>query len=264
MYHQLMANSAPVPEVEGDDAEYTIDQLSNLTGMTARNIRAHQSRGLLPAPVVRGRTGYYGAEHVARLRLILQMQSEGFNLGSIARILEGVHPGTAAEVLDFNRALRHTWEEETPEIVDADELAARFPGDAPANTLRERSLRLGLLTALPDGRFEVRSPSLLRAGEALLELGVPIASLIAVEDDLLRHSRGVARSFVRLFLDEVWQPFDAAGRPDAEWPRIRAALDYMSPLAGDSLAAGFRLAMAREVDKAFGKMLQQQARRPRQ
>jgi hypothetical protein len=85
-----------------------------------------------------------------------------------------------------------------------------------------------------------------------------------VQDDLLRHSQGVARSFVRLFLDEVWQPFDDAGRPAAEWPRIRAALDYMSPLAGDSLAAGFRLAMSREVDKALGKMLQQQARRPRQ
>ena len=30
--------------------ELTIDELAHETGMTARNIRAHQSRGLLPPP----------------------------------------------------------------------------------------------------------------------------------------------------------------------------------------------------------------------
>jgi DNA-binding transcriptional MerR regulator len=30
-------------------AELTIDELARETGMTVRNIRAHQSRGLLPA-----------------------------------------------------------------------------------------------------------------------------------------------------------------------------------------------------------------------
>ena len=31
-------------------AELTIDELARETGMTVRNIRAHQSRGLLPPP----------------------------------------------------------------------------------------------------------------------------------------------------------------------------------------------------------------------
>ena len=61
----------------------TIDQLAQRTGMTVRNIRAHQSRGLLPPPMVVARTGYYGDEHVARIRLIQEMQAEGFNLKSI-------------------------------------------------------------------------------------------------------------------------------------------------------------------------------------
>ena len=51
--------------------------------MTVRNIRAYQSRGLLPPPELRGRTGYYGAEHVARIELIRELQSEGFNLEAI-------------------------------------------------------------------------------------------------------------------------------------------------------------------------------------
>ena len=50
--------------------------------MSVRNIRNHQSRGLLPAPEVRARVGYYDAEHVARLRLILDLQADGFNLAA--------------------------------------------------------------------------------------------------------------------------------------------------------------------------------------
>src|SRR2546428_10531477 len=68
-------------------ADLTIDELAHRTGMTVRNIRAHQSRGLLPPPEVRARTGYYGTEHVARIELIRELQGEGFNLESIRRLL---------------------------------------------------------------------------------------------------------------------------------------------------------------------------------
>ena len=71
----------------GAGAELTIDELARETGMTARNIRAHQSRGLLPPPEVRARTGYYTADHVARIKLIQDMQSQGFNLKAIERLL---------------------------------------------------------------------------------------------------------------------------------------------------------------------------------
>src|SRR2546421_12428802 len=86
-------------------ASMTIDELSRATGMTARNIRAHQSRGLVPPPEVRGRTGYYGPEHRARLELIRELQDDGFNLAAIGRLLAGAG-GSAAEVLRFTRAAR--------------------------------------------------------------------------------------------------------------------------------------------------------------
>ena len=69
------------------EQQLTIEELAGATGMTVRNIRAHQSRGLLPPPQVRGRTGYYGREHVARLELISEMQADGFNLQAIKRML---------------------------------------------------------------------------------------------------------------------------------------------------------------------------------
>src|SRR3712207_1983410 len=76
-----------VPD-EGEE-RLTIEQLAQRTGMTVRNIRNHQSRGLLPPPDVVARTGYYGPGHVERLHLIREMQAEGFNLNAIKRLLAG-------------------------------------------------------------------------------------------------------------------------------------------------------------------------------
>src|SRR5258708_4559598 len=125
------------PMADASDAEYTIDQLAQVTGMTVRNIRAHQSRGLLPPPVARGRTGYDGPEHAARLRLIVEMQADGFNLSAIQRLLASTAPGTAARALDFGRSLREPWEEESTEFVEAGELAARLGGGPPDPRLFE-------------------------------------------------------------------------------------------------------------------------------
>src|SRR6476620_7571226 len=102
--------------------ELTIRQLAERTGMTVRNIRAHQTRGLLPPPVVRGRTGYYNEEHVARIELTREMQADGLNLEAIRRVLEN-SDGSASAMFDFTRALRAPFEDEAPEIVDPDELA---------------------------------------------------------------------------------------------------------------------------------------------
>src|SRR5919109_3239073 len=86
-----------------ESASLTIDELAQRVGMTVRNIRAHQSRGLLPAPEIRGRTGFYGPEHIARLELISEMQADGFNLPSIKRLLE-TSDGAVEEKLRFRRA----------------------------------------------------------------------------------------------------------------------------------------------------------------
>src|SRR5450432_379076 len=70
-------------------ADLTIEQLAAETGMTVRNIRAHQARGLLAPPEVRLRVGYYGSEHVVQLKLIRDLQEDGFNLAGIKRLLDG-------------------------------------------------------------------------------------------------------------------------------------------------------------------------------
>ena len=252
--------------MEGDrpDQSFTIDQLAQATGVTARNIRAHQARGFLPPPNVRGRTGYYGPDHAARLKLIRELQADGYNLKTIGRILKTVPEGVAGELFDFERALRTAWDSETPEIYEADDLAARFGVDPRGATVGgERARRLGLIKELPEGRFEVRSPALLRAGEALARLGVSLESMIDVQEELLRHADGVAKAFVRLFLKEVWKPFDEAGQPEGRWGEVRAALNEMVPVAHEALAASFRVTMATEVEAALERVLKKQAKRAR-
>jgi len=238
-----------------EQAEYTIDQLAQVTGMTVRNIRAHQSRGLLPPPEVRGRTGYYGREHVARIQLIGDMQADGFNLGAIARLLESTAPGTATKALTFSHSLREPWEDEPTEIVEATELATRAGAARPDPDLLRRSEQLGLITPLGDGRYEVLSPTLIRAGEALVSLGIPIEAGLEVQQQLNRHAEGIARAFVRMFVETVWEPFEAAGKPEAEWPRVQEALERLRPVAVEAVNATFRLAMGRAVEAEAARMM---------
>lgn len=240
--------------------QMTIDELAQRSGMTVRNIRAHQSRGLLPPPEVRGRTGFYGDQHIARLELIREMQGEGLNLAAIRRLLEGVGD-SSAEVLDFTRALRAPFEEEQPEIVATAEIAARWGnGGTPDPALFERAQKLGLLRPLDDDKVEVFSPRLMAAGAELAELGVSAEVALDVVAKMRRSAESVARAYVDLFLQTVWEPFDRAGRPEGDWPKVREALERLRPLASESLLSLFQIVMSEATEGALGRALQRDLR----
>jgi DNA-binding transcriptional MerR regulator len=239
----------------GPQDELTIEQLAAETGMTVRNIRAHQSRGLLPPPTIRGRTGFYGDEHVARLELIAEMQGDGFNLKAIERLLSGAGTATGQELLGFKRALTTPFEHESPELIGEGDLVARFGGDLDTKALA-KAIKLDLLVPLGEGRYEVPSPVLLDAGEELVRLGVPREAMLRVLEQIIRNSDGVADVFVKLFLDQVWRPFDGAGRPDERLPEVRQALERLRPIASDALLAVFQRRMTRAVEQAFGRALE--------
>jgi DNA-binding transcriptional MerR regulator len=238
------------------DGDLTIDELARRAGMTVRNVRAHQSRGLLPPPDVRGRTGYYGGEHVARLELIKELQADGFNLEGIRRLIE-TQGGSTDAVLRFTRQARSAFEEEDPEVVELAELAERYADGG--SQLLERAIDLGLLRPLGDGRFEERSPRLASAGAELARLGIPSERALGALGELRRHADGVARVYVDLFLESIWQPFDAAGRPPERWSEVQEALERLRPLAAQSLLALFNLVMAERVDEAVAREIARDA-----
>src|SRR6185312_8776680 len=148
-------SSSTGPESPASGADLTVEQLAAAVGMSVRNIRNHHTRGLLPAPEVRARIGYYNAEHVARLRLILDLQADGFNLTAIERLLSG-SDGLAERLLGLRRAVTTPFEPEQPELITAAELQERFGELGQKDVERVRKLRL--LVPLGDGRFEAPSP----------------------------------------------------------------------------------------------------------
>ena len=67
--------------------EMTIDEFASAAGVSVRNVRAYLERGLLPAPRMVGRTGFYGPAHLQRMTVIQQLQREGFSLAGIGKLL---------------------------------------------------------------------------------------------------------------------------------------------------------------------------------
>jgi DNA-binding transcriptional MerR regulator len=231
----------------------TIDELAQTAGLTVRNVRSYQSRGLIPPPEVQGRVGYYSAEHLARLALIREMQAQGFNLTAIAHMLEQAS-GASEEVLGFTRSLMEPFETETPEIIQQAELLKRLGGNIDPKLIT-KAQRLGLVIPIAEDNYEVPSPTLLGAGERLVTLGVPLDVALETMDKLRRDTQRIAQSFVQIFLEYIWKPFDDAGRPESDWPQVRAALDQLRPLASEALTATFKPTMTNAVEIAFGKQI---------
>ena len=247
----------------GKTEELTIDELARRTGMTVRNIRAHQSRGLLPAPQVRGRTGFYGPEHESRIKLIRELQADGFKLEAIGRLLDSAG-GSSEEVLRFTRAVKAPFEDETPQIVTAEELGgalgrrrrgsgaaaqggeARHPAPAARRQLRgaEPAARTGQRRA---GR--ARDPAPRRRSTSR-------RSCASTRPRSRRSSSSCSSA-------EVWKPFEDQGSPETDLPAVRDALERLRPLASDALLAMFQLVMTEAVEERMGREVERIEKRRR-
>lgn len=241
--------------------ELTIEQLAAATGMSVRNIRAHQARGLLAPPEVRMRVGYYGPEHVAQLRLIRELQDQGFNLGGIKRLVDDTD-GTAERLIAFRRALAAGADAEPHETLTLSELARRFRVSAEeAPAVLARAVELEVLVPVGPDRYEVPSPSLLALAEEVTGHGVSLTSTLDALGEIVRHCESVSRSLVDVFLAEVWKPFQAADMPFERWPDIEQAVERLRPIASEALMAIFQQRLSTEVESALVEITRRVAER---
>ena len=225
-----------------DGDRLTIEELAARTGLTVRNIRSHITRGLLPPPYLKGRTGYYGREHIARLQLVTGLQQQGFNLAAIATLVGGPTAPTAEETVAFYRAAFGPWLTEGPEVWDEAELASQF-GITPDPALLDLLRQQGLVEPFAEGRVQVRNPALFRVGRQLVTLGYGVDKLVDVLTVLLEHSRAVADAFVQMFLDVQWREYVEAGLPPERLPELQALIEQLQPLASQAVIAAFQQAM---------------------
>src|SRR5689334_5671530 len=106
-------------------AALTIDQLAERSGISVRTIRFYTGRGLLPAPQLRGRTGLYGPDPLARLRPVDELSALAYSLAAIEAALPRLPPEVGAEELVLHHALLPPWVLEQVEEQTFAELARR-------------------------------------------------------------------------------------------------------------------------------------------
>ena len=207
----------------------TVTDLAEHVGMAPRNIRAYQSRGLLFAPQISGRTARYTGAHVARLELIGSLQREGFSLAAIKRLLE--RPDSYASVIADRRRRFRTESNDMAEAVPVSEetLAALAPDQ------RAALVRHGLVWE-QNGRLQTHT---LVAGinRTLVEQGV---SRDRLRDLLIQVAQ--AATIAGDALTTELAKADPEESPAAEQRRADLAL-----VAVQLLAAGFEVACARSV-----------------
>lgn len=97
-------------------AEYRLDELARISGVSARNIRAYRERGLLDPPRRVGRSAFYDDYHLSQLRTINQLHRRGFNSAHIAEFFTSMRQGAdLADILGIQRAVLGPRSDEPPD-----------------------------------------------------------------------------------------------------------------------------------------------------
>lgn len=234
----------------------TVEELAGRTGVSVRNIRAYQTGGLLAPPRLKGRLGLYGEDHVSRLETIRDLRSQGFGLEAIRQIFERVPEESWRDLTATTRSLTQGFFTiEDPLVRPVASLGAKW-GKQATPALRARARQVGLYRSLPKEKgkaeeIEILSPSLDRIGEQLALLGIPMDTVLDLEEALIRHSRGIARSYVeRLFLT-AWRAHGGHQTTGDASAELKTVFESLRPLAIGSLSAAFPVILQQEFDAAF-------------
>lgn len=242
-----------VPET-ADRIEYTIDELAREGGSTVRNVRAYQDRGLIPPPERRGRTGWYSADHLARLRLIGDLLARGYTLGNIGELIQALEQGqNLSDIVGLERAISSPWTDEQPRHFTLTQLTRMFGPVLNPRTLA-RVVKLGLLEA--DGtRFRAPSPKLLTAGAELSRAGMPLDDLLEVLDGLRDNVQRVADQMVRLVARLLDRYGEGELPPPEDVPQLADIIWRLRPLAMMAVEAEVSRALERAANTFLGDRL---------
>jgi DNA-binding transcriptional MerR regulator len=240
-----------------DEGQMTIEELASQTGTATTTVRMYQSKGLLPPPERRGRIGYYGQGHLARLRLIAQLQEQGFSLASIKRLTDAWESGRGLDdILGLETQVAAVWAPEPPVRLKLGDFKELFVGQRITPAVIERAIRMGLV-GLDGISVTVKSPKLLEIGLELVRAGIPVKETLDELEALQGMADSIAQRFTAVFERNMWEPFIAAGLPADQIRPLTESLQRLSALAEAVVNAVLRDALRRKA----GEFLAQQAPR---
>lgn len=232
------------------DEEFTVDELAARAQMTVRNLRSYASRGLIDAPRLEGRTGFYSVKHLQRLQLIRQLLDRGYTLGAVEKALQRAPGAAAGHALDLIALLDLPTEDGLDEIMSRDDLAA-LAGVPRDDGLIDSMEEFGLVTWIEGDHAHVRlvQPTVVRAGAAAVAMGLSADTVIGLFPVLQTHLREVADTFVRSVAAEIVDPFVEQGLPEDEWPQLIAAVESLLPIASQVTLGMFRAQLQESIDQ---------------
>ena len=224
--------------------------------MTVRNVRAYAGRGLIAAPRLEGRTGYYTLEHLQRLQLIRQLIDRGYTLAAVEKAVSGAPSAAAGHALDLINILDLPNDEAGAEVLTRDGLAA-LAGVERNDALIDSMEEFGLVEWVDGDRDVVRllEPVVVRTGAAAVAIGLAPETVIALFPILKSRLREIADAFVSEVSAEIIQPFVDAGLPEDEWPRILQTIESLLPIASQVTLGIFRSQFREAIDTEVGQQL---------
>ncbi|GAB2693744.1 MerR family transcriptional regulator [Nocardia thraciensis] len=204
--------------------EYTIDELARAAGTTVRSLRVYHERGVLPPPQVKGRTGFYGADHLNRVHTISRLLDRGIKLNGIKELLAAWDRGDDLGVILGVGGPDAPTPSDAPsgETISATELEQRYRG-VPQGLARV--VTLGLYEPVDATTYRVADPQLVRTAEQLAATGVSEDTLLAELERLHGDCDRIARRFADLFQRTAWSEFQQSERGPEDLGRLSERAD---------------------------------------
>ncbi|MGZ4442473.1 MAG: MerR family transcriptional regulator [Nocardioidaceae bacterium] len=234
----MAAEAAASEEADTGTELITLDELTERVGVSVRNIRFYTTKGLVPPPIRRGRSGYYSSDHVARLELVRELQAHGFTLSAIEKYVARIPDDATPETIALHRTLLAPWMAELPETISRRELvrrAGRPLSDDDLDTLNA----LGIVFPTKQGKYQVAIAHL-SVGVSLLDLGMPLDAALAAQDIFSAHARAVADELTELFRTQVWPAYKEGG---ASPEQLRALVERFKPVSVAALVTAYESAV---------------------
>lgn len=227
-----------------------IDELATEAGTTSRNVRAYQARGLLPAPELVGRTGYYHEEHLHRLRLIDELQERGFSLEAIRQTLDiWSTGGDLGDLLGFQHLLTAPLTDEQPVTLTMEQLGERFPEVVDRPELLQRALELGLVEVDEHGDLVAPSPMILEAGTELIRLGISLEVVFDLVAAIREDVGDIARRFLALVSEHLLDPVIEQRDDALSTSELVGSLQRLRPITIEVVRPFLAQALAVEIDR---------------
>ncbi|GAB2452805.1 MerR family transcriptional regulator [Nocardia tengchongensis] len=228
-------------------AEYTIDELAQAAGTTVRSVRVYHERGVLQPPQVRGRTGYYSAEHLNRVRTISRLLDRGIKLNGIKELLaawdRGDDLGAVLGVEEPEPPSTHTSNGAT---ISATELQQRF-ADIPSGFARV--VAAGIFEPVDATTYHVADPVMAGLLDRITALGVPCDEALHEIERLKSDCDRIARRFVELLRRNAWEPFAASAGGSQDLAQLATQVAALREIPGQAAGELVKRLIERRIDE---------------